>query len=124
MELSIFMQAASSPAKEKAELAEKQAELDRALHSYRSGNLSAEKARQIIAQVLHPPCQTPHQGPSYASVMAVAHAPVILTVAAACHVIWHKKLGSPNGSEGEARSAVVGTSVSAPNRRCRLRFEC
>ena len=44
-------QAASSPAKEKAELAEKQAELDKALHSYRSGALSAEKARQAIAQV-------------------------------------------------------------------------
>ncbi len=49
------MQAASSPAKEKAELAEKQAELDKALHSYRSGTLSAEKARQIIAQVLNRP---------------------------------------------------------------------
>ena len=47
------MQAASSPAKEKAELAEMQAELDKALHSYRSGTSSAEKARQIIAQVLN-----------------------------------------------------------------------
>lgn len=45
------MQASSSSAKEKAELAEKQAELDRALQGFRSGTLSAEAARQIIAQV-------------------------------------------------------------------------
>ena len=44
-------QASSSPAKQKAELAEKQGELDKALHGFRSGALSAEKARQIIAQV-------------------------------------------------------------------------
>ena len=45
------MQAASSPAKEKAELAERQAELDKALQGFRSGVLTADKARQIIAQV-------------------------------------------------------------------------
>ena len=56
------MQAASSPAKEKAELAEKQAELDKALHSYRSGTISTEKALQIIAQVLYHPF-LPHHIP-------------------------------------------------------------
>ncbi len=75
------MQAASSPAKEKAELAEMQAELDKALHSYRSGTSSAEKARQIIAQVLNQAI-TPLQGPFSASATHAAHAPVILAAAA------------------------------------------
>lgn len=81
------MQAASTPAKEKAELAEKQAELDRALHSYRSGTVSAEKARQIIAQVLHRPFHPHNMALLIACVMMVAHAPVILAIAAPCYVM-------------------------------------
>jgi cell division protein FtsB len=44
-------QAASSGADENAQLVAKQSELDRALHDFRDGTLTAEQARQIIAQV-------------------------------------------------------------------------
>ena len=50
------MQVSSTAANGKMELAKKQAELDRAVHQFRDGVLTAEAARQIIAQVqsLHP----------------------------------------------------------------------
>ena len=52
------MQVSSRAADDKVKLAEKQAELDKAVHQFRSGSLTAEAARQIIAQVhsLHQWC--------------------------------------------------------------------
>ena len=47
----IGVQVSSRAADDKVKLAEKQAELDKAVHQFRSGSLTAEAARQIIAQV-------------------------------------------------------------------------